>query len=349
MRPRRVAFLYTELAGYFIACLRDFASRGNKVLVFHWRVNPEAPFEIPEISGVHFIERDGMPVDEINKKLDEFKAEAILCSGWIDKGYLSSLSGREEVQRVLLLDNQWTGSLKQRLKSLVFRSLLRNRFSRAWVPGRSQFEFAKKLGFPLENISQGFYSADITLFNRSYRESKEGNRPVFPKKFLYLGRYIEHKGIYELWTAFIEAVEETKNDWELVCVGAGADFEKRVHHEKIAHLGFKQPKELLRIIDDSGVFVLPSHFEPWGVVAHEMAAAGLPLLLSEKVGAASHFLVENENGFSFPPADRNALKRLFIRIMKTSDDELWKMSKKSHSIGQTLGPERWSETLLELL
>ena len=44
---------------------------------------------------------------------------------------------------------------------------------------------------------------------------------------------------------------------------------------------------------------MPSKKEPWGVVLQEMAIAGLPLLTSQHVGAATMFLEEHENGLVF--------------------------------------------------
>lgn len=349
MRAEKVVFLYTELAGYVLSCLRDFTSRGHKALVFHWKVNPEAPFQIPQIKGVEFVEREGMDTSQFNEKINAFNPRAVICSGWIDKGYLSAIRSNPDRTTVLLLDNQWEGGLKQRVKSKLMGKSLRKWFDKAWVPGGPQQDFAIHLGFNNSDVFSGFYSADTTLFNKAYISRKQSNDSSYRKTFLYVGRYIPHKGIYDMWEAFLAARKDVDGDWKLVCVGTGADYEKRVESEHIEHLGFKQPDELLEIIKQAGVFVLPSHFEPWGVVVHEMAAAGLPMILSRKVGAASQFLAEGENGFSFNPADVKELAHLFRMMMTMSDKSLFEMAEKSHQLGQSLSPAIWSETLLELL
>lgn len=45
------------------------------------------------------------------------------------------------------------------------------------------------------------------------------------------------------------------------------------------------------------VFALLSQHEPWGVVVNEAASCGLPLVLSDRVGAAHDLLRSGENGF----------------------------------------------------
>ena len=54
------------------------------------------------------------------------------------------------------------------------------------------------------------------------------------------------------------------------------------------------------------IFALVSAHEPWGVVVNEAAASGLPLVLSDRVGAAADLLVDGENGVLVPFGDSTA-------------------------------------------
>ena len=54
------------------------------------------------------------------------------------------------------------------------------------------------------------------------------------------------------------------------------------------------------------VFALLSRHEPWGVVVNEAAACGLPLVLSDRVGAAPDLLRDGENGYLVPADDPGA-------------------------------------------
>ena len=52
--------------------------------------------------------------------------------------------------------------------------------------------------------------------------------------------------------------------------------------------------------------MLPSHYEPFGIVALEAAATGAPLVTSN-VGGLGEAVIDGETGLSFPPRDVAAL------------------------------------------
>jgi glycosyltransferase involved in cell wall biosynthesis len=72
---------------------------------------------------------------------------------------------------------------------------------------------------------------------------------------------------------------------------------------RLTILGHVAEAELAQLYVDADVFALLSRHEPWGVAVNEAAASGLPLLLSDRVGAASDLLAPGRNGFLVPAAD----------------------------------------------
>ena len=349
MKPK-ILFLYTEIAEYFLAGIDALNKKEAEIYIVKWATNKEAPFDFRNLNSVHFYERNNYSNTELSLLVKNINPNIIIVSGWIDKGYLKSLKAfQNKIPVVLSLDNHWTGSLKQRVAALVSPFFLKNKFSHAWVPGKAQKQYALKLGFKENKIHQGFYSADTQLFSEYYQKYRAQKQINYPKKLLYVGRYIKEKATPLLWEAFIELQAIKPNNWELICVGTGELFNKRKIHPKIKHLGFVQPTEMDKIIAETGVFVLPSNFEPWGVVVHEYAAAGFPLICSDKIGAATTFLKEGKNGFFFQSENKEDLKRALRTIMSTPSDRLFEMGDLSHKKAQQLSPEKWANTILKIL
>jgi glycosyltransferase involved in cell wall biosynthesis len=344
MARTKIVFLYTELAGYFLACVKEL-SKSADVLIVRWPVNKEAPFKFDADLPVEIVDRNQLPDHQLLQKVKEFDPGIIVCSGWMDKGYLRIVrSFKKKIACVLSLDNHWTGSLKQRLASLASPFFLRRMFTHAWVPGEPQFRFAKKLGF--KHVIRNFYCADTHLFDQTFQATYPKKKEQFPHRFLYVGRYVEHKGIFELWEAFITLQQEYPNDWELWCLGTGEEWENRVEHEKIRHIGFVQPAEMEHYIAETSVYILPSKFEPWGVTVQEFAVCGFPLLLSDAIGSKEKFL--DSNGYVFKRGSAAEIQHVMRQIINTPDDVLMEMGKESHRLGMALTPVEWAKNLLGL-
>lgn len=347
--PVTIIILYEELAGYFISCVNELALSKNvdSIIIYCRKVNKEAPFQFELNDKIVIHDKGDLMYSELLNNTKNAKPSLIFCGGWIDKNYIKVCFhfNRNNISTVLGFDNKWDGSLRQKVLSVFFRIIFKKVFKYAWVPGVEQRNFAIKLGFELKNIKLGAYSADVELFGEVFKENlviKKGN---YPHVILYVGRYVQHKGIFDMWEAFIQLQKESPNDWELWCIGTGDQFENKVEHPKIKHFGFVQPKDLSSFIEKSGVYILPSHFEPWGVTIHEFAVAGMPIICSDKVGAATHFVENNKNGYIFNSGNIQQLKKSMKTIMSKSDDELNKMGKYSHELGLSITPKKWVETL----
>lgn len=343
-----ILFLYTELAAYTIACLQKLSEQGVEVHLVRYPVNQEAPFAFENSNAIHFYERKEFTKKGLEELVEKLQPKLICCSGWIDKDYVSVCKKySKKLTTVLAFDNRWRGTLKQFIASIAGKLTISKYFKYAWVPGEQQVAYAIKLGFNRDRIITGFYSCDQKYFNSIFERNKKVKEDQFPHKFIFVGRYYDFKGISELWEAFVELKAETKTDWELWCLGKG-DI-KPVEHPAIKHFGFVQPGDMEKFMRETGVFILPSRFEPWGVALHEFAAAGFPLLCSDEVGAGGVFLKENENGFSFHANDKNDIKSKLKQIISLSDHELNKMGEKSNEYSKRITTETWANSILNIL
>jgi glycosyltransferase involved in cell wall biosynthesis len=347
----KILFLYTELAEYTLACIKalKYSSVSPEVLVIHYPVNPEAPFKFDFSLAGRFISLEQMPnYSMLKKEVDSFSPDKIVVSGWANKNYLRICRYyRSKAHCILTMDNHWKGSIKQHILKNIFGIALKKMFAKIWIPGKPQREYAEKLGFKDDEIMEGFYCCDTELYANMGKAAGAKKKSNFPKRFLCVARYIPPKNYELLWKAFAEWKETSDNDWELWCVGAGENFDKRMIHPAIKHLGFVHKEELPEIIAETGIFILPSLFEPWGVAVQEFAAAGYPLILSTKVGAASAFLGAG-NGWTFSPNDKAALINIFGTANKLPAEEMERMCLMSVDKSKLFTPQKWALQLLSV-
>jgi glycosyltransferase involved in cell wall biosynthesis/GT2 family glycosyltransferase len=122
---------------------------------------------------------------------------------------------------------------------------------------------------------------------------------------LSVARLAPEKGLHTLVAAAAAA-----GDPRLVVVLAGEGPEKRALVARAERLGVRlivlPDVRWERIVERfalGDVFALLSTNETWGVVVNEAAASGLPLLLSDRVGAAHDLLEDGRNGILVPAGD----------------------------------------------
>lgn len=74
----------------------------------------------------------------------------------------------------------------------------------------------------------------------------------------------------------------------------------------IRFVGRVDHEQLVDLLHECDAAVLPSHYEPFGIVALEAAATGAPLVTSN-VGGLGEAVLDGQTGLSFPPRNTSAL------------------------------------------
>lgn len=319
--------------------------------VIRYPVNPVAPFRIDvKNPHIHLYERKNFTNEQLIELTGKIQPDFIFCNGWSDKGYTGICKYyKGRIPGLVSFDNPWRNTAKQNLARLAGPLFLKRIFDQCWVPGNAQKVYARKIGFKDHQIREGLYSADLELFHQYYNEFKDAKQSDFPKKFLFVGRYTKLKGVKELWDAFISLHEKMPNEWELWCLGKG-DFDSVFPvHDKIKNFGFVQPSDLKNYVKQTGVFILPSQYEHWGVVVHEFAAAGFPLMCSDTTSAAHAFLQEGKNGFLHKPYKVESIYNTLAKFVKASNEDLNRMAEHSVMLSRTITPDTWAATAWEYL
>jgi glycosyltransferase involved in cell wall biosynthesis len=181
---------------------------------------------------------------------------------------------------------------------------------------------------------------DVPLTPRA--RSRDSDAPLV----LFNGRFVERKGIRELMEA-IELVLREEPCVQFVLVGghrgcSGAQMESwllptwlRPLRAQIQFAGWLTPRQLTEWYRRADILVVPSWYEPFGMVILEGMLHGLAVAASA-VGGPMEILDHERTGLLFPARDSKALAEAILRLVRNPDRRLC-----IGAAGATEVRERW--------
>lgn len=161
---------------------------------------------------------------------------------------------------------------------------------------------------------------------------------------LSVGRLQPSKGIDTL----LQAAADIRRDYRDVCVlvvGGGLDDQderetaelnrlqtlgRRLGLSNVHYVKAQPQEKLAQYYAAADVFVMPSHYESFGMVALEAMACGTPVVAS-KVGGLASTIVHGDSGLLVPPGDWRAFAQAVSRLLA---------SPQLQSAMRQAGPER---------
>ena len=342
---KMICFAWDGFPQYAARCVGAFAaSTDERVVVVATR--PSVPIEGMERlcgCGIFWIAvNDTKPLKELLGEIPRI----MVVSGWSISAFNAySNEVRQNGGKVIaMIDHNFRFNLKEIIKSIRFRLLLRNKFDGFFVPGKSGQRLLRFYGVKDDKIVTGMYSADASLFDKG--------KPLYErdKRIIYVGQFIQRKNVRRMVVAFQKAASSCHDGWSLHLYGSGRlkDELERIADKRVFVHSFVQPEQLAVLYQDARVFCLPSIEEHWGLVVHEAALSGCVLLLSNAVGAAEDLLTD-ANGFSFDPHSDEDMVKAFRSVMEMSDDALSTAYESSIRIAETVSVEHFVNGIKKFL
>lgn len=318
----------------------DHLKTGNRYLVVRSTPSSEAPFKLQSEFGIEILDGDDLDTTSLLLLAKEYNPDILYLAGWRDKrltavGKYFKAKGKPVI---LGMDNQWLGTIKQRVAGIIGTSFLKQFSTHIWVPGFPQFPFAQRLGFTNSQILTNLYCSDEKLF-------EDINQHSFERQLLFVGRLVEHKGLLNLFTVLQELTNEGRLKVKVRLVGNGPLKSKIPQDDLIEHIPFVSPEDLPKIMKNAGFFILPSLYEAWGVVVHEAVLAGLPIVSTYETGASTAFVIPNFNGFLYNASKLEDLKNIILQIQDMSEDTYFQFSKNSKALSKKVSLDFWSANL----
>ncbi|MFC3414180.1 glycosyltransferase [Algoriphagus hitonicola] len=300
----------------------------------------EAPFKLQSEPGIEILDGDDLDANSLMLLAKEYNPDIIYLAGWGDKRFtaVGKYFKAKGKPVILGMDNQWLGTIKQRVAGTFGTSFLKQFSSHIWVPGLPQFPFAQRLGFSSNQILTNLYCADEKLF-------EDINQNTFKRQLLFVGRLVEHKGLLNLFRVLQKLLDEGRLDLRVKLIGNGPLKSKIPQDDLIEHIPFVSPEDLPEIMKNAGFFILPSLYEAWGVVVHEAVLAGLPIVSTYETGASTAFVIPNFNGFLYNASKLKDLKSIILQIQDMSEDTYFNFSKNSKTLSKKISLDFWSANL----
>ncbi len=344
---KAIVFLNLAVMPYHVALFRALIAEGFLCVVYWWGKAPRTSYRAPELEGLVLVNRFAFH----NEKMlfeDVLKREplCVVSAGWLDKGYnyVCAWSRKRGIITLAVSDTQWRGGGQWANRLLApFRH--RRWFNYIWAAGVLQYDYARKLGFSSSRILLNCFSADMEKFLEVPLDRK---KTAYPRRFLFVGRFVEEKGIDVLLKAWEKMSD--KKGWTLELIGDGPL--KKDYKECYADVvikDFMSQEALCAEAAESGCFILPSRFEPWALVIQEFAAAGLPIICTNRCGASRHFVLNGYNGYIIDAERIGSLIGAMRRIVSTPHERLVLMAERSRDLARTVTPDYVANTLLSIL
>lgn len=140
------------------------------------------------------------------------------------------------------------------------------------------------------------YFSDLARFTAQQPQYSSGGR-----RFLFSGSVSRRKGIDLLAAAFAQLATEFP-DVHLTIMGEGP-LERRARAtlapcaERVDFIGFRDWDALPGVYGAAEILCVPSRHDGWGLVVPEGLAAGLPVISTDRTGAALDLIAPGQNGW----------------------------------------------------
>jgi glycosyltransferase involved in cell wall biosynthesis len=219
----------------------------------------------------------------------------------------------------------WKMMLKRKFLSFLYSKIA----DAVLVPSTASKQFVHSLGIPERNIFVTPYVVDnesISAAAQKTDRTKTRAQWKIPKDalvVLFCGKFLPRKRPLDLLRAF--SIANMANSY-LVLVGDGplwSDLNSEVQQlglaSRVRFLGLVDYSKLPEVYASSNILIHPAENEPYGLIVNEAMVCGLPVIVSDRVGAGLDLIKNGITGFTYPCGDINALVDILRRSLSDRD------------------------------
>lgn len=335
----KVAFITNIRAPYRILQFNEFSKIDNIEFTAYythkesdnrkWESKKSIGYKEVYLDGVNLLKEYGY----INKGLYNLvkNNDIIVIGGYEQPTYIliSILCRILKKHYVISYDGISTDRLKDKENS--FKKIIKNMVIKnaSYILGNgtvSKRYFNEVFNYPKERIYNQYLTVDSEKINELYK-NREKYRKEYRKKYniadnqkvlIYSGRLVEVKNLESV----IKAIGKLKrNDITFLVLGSGEleeslrELAQNLNVNMIITGFIVEQEELFKSYFAGNCFILPSIYEPWGLVVNEAMFAGLPVLVSSICGCSLDLVKNGINGYIIDPLNISDISNKILGIL----------------------------------
>lgn len=250
--------------------------------------------------------------------------------------------------------SKWKTVIKRRLLPFLYNKLADTVF----VPSSASRRFICSLGVNEQRVALTPYVVDndyiesVAAQTERHRVLEEWDIPCESQIIAFCAKFLPRKRPHDALRAFARAGVA---DSYLLMIGDGplADSLREEAAQlgvagRVRFTGLVKYSRLPQLYAASDLLVCTSEREPYGLPVNEAMICGLPVIASDRVGAAQDLIRQGETGFTYPCGDVDVLAGL-IREALSDDERLRQMGQAARRRMQTWSPRENAEATLRAI
>lgn len=274
------------------------------------------------------------------RELDLLKPEIIIAGAIaFPSGALSTAWCKINKKKIIIFDDAKITDLARSSFVNYVKQQVYNCVDAVLYPSKYWDETGYFWQFTKEQIFYGVNVVDNHFWSQKEESALENDRKN-PPYILSIGRLIPKKNFLFLIDAYLSVKDNYEGVIpELWIIGEGEEqeiLEQYIKSNKISDIRifpFMSQSDLKQVYRHADGFILASKSdETWGLVINEAMACGLPVIVSNKCGAAQTLVRDGDNGFLFDPFNKGSLVKVLMSFLSLSSESKAQMGHRSMDI-----------------
>jgi glycosyltransferase involved in cell wall biosynthesis len=294
---------------------------------------------------------------KVTELLDRLRPDVVIGHATpFPEGMAAIAYRNRSATRAYVVDDAWQATDRSSDLVRIVKRLIHQSVDGAIVSSPTHARHYATLGIPEDRSVTGWSVVDNEYFAVQAKLARQNAAAVRarlnlpPRYFLFVGRFLERKGISILLRAHDLYASGASEPWPVVLVGGGnRDLPPDVQPSPTVHFaGRLFGDDLAQTIALAGALIVPSLMEQWGLVINEAMASGTPVIASRACGGAQ-LLRNGENGWTFDTGDVAALAGHLAVVDGMRDDTRADMGRAAQRDVSEWGLDRFVDAVWQAL